>query len=380
MLEVNPGTARPLLRALAAALVCAAMAGADEIDYSGYVVGDNARNSVATTSFSLAKTLWNRTKLLLDVELDQTTVPPLDVVTGASRPQRQSAAEFRKNRGQIIGGIDQGIGDNTRLLASYYFSQEVDYHSQAGVVGITREFLQKNFTVTLRGQYTLDSVGEILSDGSIRYQGKETHQGSLILTQLLSPTSLIRLGGDGFLNQGQLGNPYRKLLVPRAGSPVLTDTVSERVPEMRYRQDVWAEFRQYMRAVEGAFILNYRYYWDDWNLSSHAVSLKLHKYITPDWVFSPEYRYYEQTAADYGDYAAGNPDAFASTDPKLDILASHAVQAGLTCYLRTFSRRQPTWDFLNNSSLGFLYFHYFNDALPVNYSADVFLGRIQFTF
>lgn len=366
-------------RLLSAIAVAASLAGANGIEYGGYSVGDNAQNAVATTSFSLAKTIWERTMVMLDVELDQTTVPPLDAVTGASRPQRQSGSEFRKNRGQIIGGVEQGFGDDTRVMASYYFSQEVDYHSQAVVGGLTREFLQKNFSATVRAQYTLDSVGEILPDGSIRYMGKETHQASLILSQLLSPTSMIRVGGDGYRNMGLLSDPYRKRILTYADNPSRRDTIAEHAPSMRFRQDVWAEFRQYLRAVDGSFIVNYRYYWDDWNLKSHTASLKLNKYITRDWVFSPEYRYYEQTAADFGDYAASD-DSYYSTDPRMGMLSSNTVQAGLTCYLRAFSRKHPTWDFLNNSSVTGLYFHYFNDVLPTHYSADVFQTSIRFTF
>jgi len=124
-------------------------------------------------------------------------VPPLtDATTGASRPARQSNSEFRKNRGQIIAGIGQDLGDNTRLTASYYFSREPDYRSQSILGGITQDFNQKNFTVALRAHYILDSVGEILADGSVLNRGKETHQASLILTQLLSPTSVLRAGAD----------------------------------------------------------------------------------------------------------------------------------------------------------------------------------------
>jgi hypothetical protein len=375
VLEIRkPARSALLLLALAGA------AAADQIEYTAYYFGDNSDNTVATTSFSLAKTLWRRTMLLLDVELDQTTVPPLDAVTGASRPQRQSKSAFRKNRGQIIGGVEQGLGDNTKVLASYYFSQEVDYQSQSFIGGITQDFFQKNFTVSLRGQYTLDSVGEITPTGEIRNQSKETHQGSIVLTQLLSPTSILRAGVDGMRNHGYLSDPYRKIAIPRADNPLLDDTIAERHPSLRFRQAVWGELSQYLTGMEGSLILNYRYYWDDWGVTSHTASLKINKYITRDWIFTPEYRYYEQSAADFGEYALANPGEFDAADYKLSLFSSNNVGLGLTCFLRAFSRSHPTWDFLNNSSIAFMYFRYFNDTAPNNFYANVLETRMKFTF
>jgi hypothetical protein len=365
-------------RALAGILACTVLAGADQIQYTAYHFSDNADNTVATTAFSLAKTLWGRTMVLLDVELDQTTVPPLlDAVTGASRPARQSKSEFRKNRGQIIAGVEQGLGDNTRIVGSVYFSQEVDYRSQAIVGGITQDLRQKNFTVSLLGQYTMDSVGEILADGSIHNRFKETHQASLIVTQLLSPTSILRGGADAMRIQGFLSDPYRKVLVPTA-DPAVEDTLIERHPDVRYRQAVWGEISKFLRGLDGAFILNYRYYWDDWGMSSNTATFKFNKYITKDWILSPMYRYYDQTAANFDGY--GGTQVFDAADYKLQQFGSNSAGVGLTCYLRTFSRNHPTWDFLNNSSVTLQYFRYFNDAAPTHFSANLLETRIKFAF
>lgn len=367
--------------ALLLAAAIAGKAGADQVEYTTYYFGDNKQNTVATSAFSLAKTLWQRTQVMLDVELDQTTAPPtLDGISGASRPQRQSKSEFRKNRGQIIGGVEQGLGEDTKVNGSYYFSQEVDYSSNSFIGGITRELFEKNLTLSLRTQYTMDSVGEILSTGAIQNRFKETHQASLIVSQLLSPTTILRMGGDAMRNHGFLSDPYRKVPVPRAGDPLVKDTVSERHPSLRFRQSAWAEMSQYMRGLDGSFIVTYRYYWDDWGMDSHTLSLKLNKYITPDWIMSPEYRYYAQSGVNFGDYGKGNPGGYDALDYKLKPFSSNNVGMGLTCFLRAFGRNHPTWDFLTNTSISLLYFHYFNDAEADNFSANILETRIKFAF
>ncbi len=366
---------------LAILLAAAACARADQVEYTSYYFGDNKHNTVATSAFSLAKTLWLQTQIMLDVELDQTTVPPsLDAVSSASRPSRQSKSDFRKNRGQIIGGVEQGLGEDTKVNGSYYFSQEVDYSSNSFIGGITQELFEKNFTVSLRMQYTMDSVGEILATGAILNRFKETHQASLIVSQLLSPTTILRLGGDAMRNHGFLSNPYRKKVLTEGSASSVADTVTERHPGLRFRQAAWAEVSQYLRGLEGSLVVNYRYSWDDWGMDSHTLSLKLNKYITPDWIMSPEYRYYVQSGVDFGDYAKGDPFAFDALDYKLKAFSSNNVGMGLTCFLRAFGKDHPTWDFLTNTSVSLLYFHYFNDAEADNFSANILETRIKFSF
>jgi hypothetical protein len=361
-------------RLLIALLACVAAAGADEIVYSGYWIKDDAKNSVATTAFSLAKTLWSRTMILLDVELDQTTVPPLaDAVTGASRPARHSNSEFRKNRGQIVAGLGQELGENTRVTGNFYFSQEPDYRSQSFGGSLAQDFAQKNFTVELRGQYTMDSVGEILADGSVFNEFKESHQASLLITQLLSPVSVFRCGADANRIHGFQSDPYRKLERPGG-----TDTIIERHPSLRFRYAGWAELTQYLRPIDGAFIIGYRYYRDDWGMKSHTADFQFNKYIAQYWMFTPQYRYYDESQADFEGY--GGTQAYDILDHKLLAFGSSSAGATLTCFLRGFSRNHPTWDFLNNSSVSVMYMRYFDDSPVINNPANMLQGSLRFTF
>ena len=43
----------------------------------------------------------------------------------------------------------------------------------------------------------------------------------------------------------------------------------------------------------------YRYYFDDWGISSHTASVELPIKITDMFTLYPSYRFYNQTAADY---------------------------------------------------------------------------------
>jgi hypothetical protein len=303
-------------------------------------------------------------------------------VTGASRPARQSKNSFRKNRGQILAGVQQPLGENTEVSGNYYFSQEVDYSSQAIVGGITQSFAEKNFTISLTAQYTLDSVGQILPNGILASYGKETHQASLSIMQLLTPTSFIRLGADGMRNLGYLSDPYRTVSRPDPANPLVDVIVPERTPDTRYRFAGWMEFSKYLTSLRASYSVEYRYSQDDWNIKGHMLWLKLNKYITPDWIFSPQFRYYYQDAADFGDYAGGDPGAFyAPGDPKLGTVGTDFVGATVTCYLRAFARNHPDWDFLRNTSIAAKYATYFDDhPRPAYFSSDILELRLRFEF
>jgi hypothetical protein len=367
---------REIVAAAALCLVLSAgIARADRIDYTYSPYSDLNRNKVATTAFSMVKTLFEKTRLMLDIELDQTTIPPLDANTGASRPARQSKSSFLKNRGQIIAGVQRDLFGNTEASASYYFSQEVDYRSQSVVGGLTQNFAEKNFTIELTGQYQLDSVGEILANGALLNRLKEVSKGSLRITQLLSPLSFVRLGVDGQRDEGFLSDPYRK-------SVIGGDTVQERVPGMRYRGAGWIEYDHFLATLAGSWSAEYRYAFDDWNLASHMLWFKFNKYINPDWILTTQYRYYIQSGIDFGDYAAARPGYyFAPDDPKLKDGEYHFVGLGVTCYLRAFCRNHPSWDFLRRTSAGVKYSRYFNDAPAGDaYSGNLLESRLSFEF
>lgn len=349
-------------RAAALAMALSLAVRADQVEYMAYYYWDETENNVATSSFSMAKTLWQRTVALLDIELDQVTFPALDGVSSASRPMRRATQEFRKSRGQVIAGAEQALGGDTRAAANYYFSQEVDYRSQAVMGSLTQELFQKNLTVSLRAQYTWDSVGEITTTGALINRFKETHQASLAVTQLLSPTTILRVGGDGFRLMGYLQDPYR----------------DDSHPDQRWRQAAWGELSQYLRGLDGSLVANYRYYWDDWDVVSQTVKLRLNKYLNKDWIFSPWYRYYIQSGA----YFAGNgkDEPLHTGDYKLTAFESNTMGADLTWYLRSLGRKRASLDFLANSSVSLLYFHYFNNAQDRRFSCDVVQTRIGFSY
>ncbi len=357
----------------------AAPARADRIEYTIARYDDNSGNKVASTSFSLLKTLFERTRLMLDIELDQTTVPPLltpDAFTGASRPSRQSKSAFLKNRGQIIAGAQRDLFTATEVSASVYFSQEVDYRSLSALGSVTQSFAQNNFIVTLTGQYIQDSVGEIQDNGALVNHPKEIHKGSLQITQLLTPLTYVRAGLDGQRDHMFLSDPYRKY--EATGGAILPEIV----PSIRYRSAAWLEYSKYLVALAGSWSAEYRYAWDDWGLSAHEAWFKFNKYITPDLILSAQYRYAIGEGITFGDYEKADPGTYhAPGDSKLQDGEYHLVGIGTTLYLRAFCRKHPNWDFLRRTSLAAKYGRYFRgDSQQDKFSSNLMEARLRFDF
>jgi hypothetical protein len=358
--------------------VAPALAGGDQMGFTTYYFSDSGKNSVITTSFNLAKKILQQTALLIDIELDNVTVPPVTAITGATRPQRKSSQPFEKSRGQVIVGVEQGLGQTTTVAGNFYRSQEVDYVSNAAIATISQELFQQNTTVTLRGQFNSDKVGKILDNGDIVNQKKQVYTGALSISQILSPTTVADVAYDFVYANGFQSDPYRQVkVIDENGASV---TVEEKHPSKRTRHAGTGKISQYVPAIQAAFIGSYRYYFDTWSVKSHTAEVKFNKYVMSDLIFGVDYRYYTQSAANfYMDRYQGQVylgDAFRTSDYKLKRFSSNNFGLSLSYLLRGLARSNPDLEFLQNSSIEFMYFRYFND---LDFSADIVQVSLKFS-
>ncbi len=349
----------------------------EQLGYTTYYFSDSGGNSVVTTSFNLAKRILKKTVFLLDLEVDNVTVPAITAVTGATRPRRQSNKPFKKTRGQAIVGLEQGIDANTSLAVNAYRSQEVDYVSNSLIGSLTHDMFQQNTTLTLRGQFIADKVGKILDDGKLVNQDKTSYWGMASLRQLLSPTTVLNLSYDGIYLKGFLSDPYREVKVFDANNRFIM--VEEHHPDNRLRQAVTAKLNQAIPAIKASITGNYRYYWDDWGVKSHTAEIQFNKYVLDDLITRFHYRYYFQDKADFyqdhytTDYYPGK--GFLTSDYKLQRFFSNNFGISLTLLFRKLAYSHPTWEFLKDSSVEIRYFRYFN---TLDFSANIFQMNVNF--
>jgi len=188
-----------------------------------------------------------------------------------------------------------------------------------------------------------------------------------VMTEVASPTLIVRYGAEYNLVNGLQHNPYRNVYAGGTNVP-------ERHPESRQRRDAFVRMNQAL-PNRSSVKLAYRFYNDDWGVNSHELDSRLSQYVTRGLSARWEYRYYTQTAADFfrDDYASVNGiGGFLTGDYRLGPLSSHLFGGSLRMDLEAFA---STREFLRRMTLWLDVERYFNSN---NYSANVVETGVDF--
>jgi hypothetical protein len=152
------------------------------------------------------------------------------------------------------------------------------------------------------------------------------------VSQILNRETIIRLNYSYNRTSGYLNDPYKILSVvndqnsPDAGEPV--DYVYESRPRIANRQALYSQVRRYLSG--NTIDLSYRYFWDDWGISSHTVDLFYRWQLPHDQALQPHLRWYHQSQANFYHAYLVNGVTFpqyASADTRLARFS--AITAGL---------------------------------------------------
>jgi len=293
---------------------------------------------------------------------------------------------FKDTRYSFDGSLTQPLGRLSHLILGAHASTEHDYTSLGANVGLTRDFNRKNTTLSASGAYSHDQVrpvggapdpltelappgenddgqefedGEDGRGGTGHGRGKDVFDGVVGVTQVLDRKTLLRLNYSFSHASGYLNDPYKLLSVvqPRSatdpGEPVTY--LYEGRPDNRTKQAFYGQVRRYLAGQ--TVDLSYRYFWDDWGITSNTIDLYYHLPISAGHALQPHFRWYRQTAADFyrSFLVDGSPQpAYASADYRL--AAFHAITVGLE-YFFPFS---DNVDF----SVGFEYYRQSGDLSP----------------
>lgn len=153
--------------------------------------------------------------------------------------------------------------------------------------------------------------------GLINDKSRNTYSLSLSFSQILSKNAQASIFLDVIQQQGWLANPMQRVYfgdrdnyyVGNAESiPNYTATTNtnvfqladdiERLPDTRFKTPIGARFNYYVNETI-SLRTYYRYYFDDWGMTSHTASLEVPIKLGDKFTIYPSYRYYTQTAIDY---------------------------------------------------------------------------------
>ncbi|MGI9213123.1 MAG: DUF3570 domain-containing protein, partial [Methylococcaceae bacterium] len=215
-----------------------------------------------------------------------------------------------------------------------------DYHSSFASLNGYLDFNQKNTRLDLSLSHTHSRITALMdADGSNYYDysaynrqidTRYAYDGSPVRTlkdvredwstrlgfsQILSQTALLEAGLGYTRSTGYLENPYKvvnmvfvdpdqeplDLGMPGVPPLLIPDVraVMEQRPDSRNQWVFNTRFIQYVRPLDAALHIGYRYYNDDWGIEAHTFDADWRQSLGHGWNITPGIRYYSQSGADF---------------------------------------------------------------------------------
>lgn len=306
----------------------------------------------------------------------------------------------------MVGSYSHSSDDRNRLWnANLSVSAEFDYISFGFGGGYTWLFNEKNTELSLNGNVYLDTWRliypiELRNDqGSVQgypgssfqeivpgydpsftehpSEGRNSYSAGLGLSQILSSRLVGYLSADLILQNGLLSTPFHRVYFADKEDYFyenfhLADDV-EQLPDSRVKIALGARLNYFVnhRVTLRTY---YRYYTDDWGITSHTASLEIPVKITDKFTLYPSYRFYNQTAADY--FALYNEhlstDKFYTSDYDLSEFSANNYGFGIS-YTDVFTKGH-IWK-LGLKSIDLKYHKYDRNSA---FSASMFSFGVKF--
>lgn len=337
---------------LAALLVLSASAAASAEPLWRFVsdvllYSDNDNVHIATPQIGLVRTLDDEGgQVGVRAAVDVISAASVDVVTQATN----RFSEVRSEAGVHLSKSFSGRVPS----ASYRFSQEPDYVSHGGRVGISTPVRSKDTTVSGGYGFNYDRVGRHGTSFDSFSESMRQHSVDASLTQVLTPRTLVRLAYTLTVQDGYMEKPYRQvplftqdglnraamdgvtLGLDNFADYSLSSRPAESVPDRRYRHAFAARAMHFVPSWDSSLKLDYQLYTDSWGVLANLIEPALNHQLTDNWMVRGFVRIYHQTAADFWQKTYVVSDA--GRIPKW-----RTLDKSLTSYLSTTGGGRVEW-------------------------------------
>jgi len=251
---------------------------------------------------------------------------------------------FHDTRAAISAEWEVPLDERLKAVFGGNFSKEYDYTSLGLDATFSWDLNQRNTTLTTGLSVSQDQINPVggvptglTSVPTVVGVQKSTQGGDeskdimgllLGVTQVVGPKTLLQFNYTFADEQGYLTDPYKLLSVlDNSGQLRASDPyVYEKRPDSRQRQALYAKgMHQFGDDVLHA---SYRYYWDDWGVTSHTYDLRYRYELAGGRHYlQPHLRYYLQDKADFYHYSLddNNIPAYASADYRLGDMSTTTI-------------------------------------------------------
>jgi hypothetical protein len=261
-----------------------------------------------------------------------------DTVSCASIDVVTTASPFKEKRTEYGAGVDYLHNDSLMSL-SVSKSDESDYTADTLILDYSQDVFGGMTTINMgysRGKDTvLENNNPSFSDYVNRYQYR------LGVSQILTQTLRVNLDYEAITDEGYLNSPYRSARLYGAAVP-------EQYPRTRDSQAVALRAHKYL--LPGSSVrLEYRYFWDTWDIGANTVEAAYSTYASSLWLVEARYRYYSQNNASFYSDDFTQSQNYMARDKELSTFKSYAIGGKLTYTIQN----HPT--FVNKSTVNISY-------------------------
>lgn len=212
--------------------------------------------------------------------------------------------------GGNVGYSHSSDSRNDIVSAKVSVSSEFDYFSLGFGGNYTKLFNEKNTEVSIHANAYLDTwkllypieLRESSTFTGLDTKSRNSYSLGFGFSQILTKSLQGSLSIDLVQQQGLLSTPFQRVYFSDKPDVFvenfqLADDI-ERLPETRFKTAVGGRLNYFINEM---FVVRtyYRYYFDDWGITSHTASIEVPIKITDKFTLYPSYRFYNQTAADY---------------------------------------------------------------------------------
>lgn len=279
------GASQPTERILS---VSTAVYQEDDLKRSNVVFGDVERYKVKTNQFYLSAPMGRNWSGSLSYDNE--------AMSGASPWGTSESADGQSDvimSGASIhdsrNGVDARLTryfDQSSISMSLGYSGEHDYHSRSAGLSYERDFFNRNTTLALSASYSTDEITptDAALFGRVLYGEKRSRSIYVSLTQLISPVAVLNVGMGLTSRRGFLSDPYK---------------LRDIRPDRRLEKTITASYRHYVDWQQTSLRIDYRYFWDSFDVRSQTVSVSFMQNLLSGIVWGPTLRYYAQSEASF---------------------------------------------------------------------------------
>jgi hypothetical protein len=254
---------------------------------------------------------------------------------------------FKDTRVALSGSMERPFGAQQRLSLGANVSSEYDFVSASVSGGLSRDFNQKNTTVSLSLALEADQIKPVggtplglrpTTSTSARTGNETRHVFDLLLgvTQVVNRNWVTQLNLGYGRGTGYHSDPYKLLSVVDSSTGLLTGDryVNEQRPDSRSRFSLYWQHKVHL--THDVVDVGYRFYRDDWGVTAHTLDTRYRWELGGGLYVEPRWRVHRQSAADFSrtwleegrDWHSTSHSStlqYASADSRLAAFTAHTV-------------------------------------------------------